>query len=431
MNKITNRNFYKLSIFVYLLCLFGIVLSFERAYPLTLDEAINLAKENLPYYKASLLKVKSTEELYKASMSPYLPTLDLSTSKEYTFTSYDNLENQIYDFTLSYTLFDGGKRSADRKISLYNININTEELRKTLLDLEYEVKSAFYNVIAKKESLEQRKIQLKDAEKDFEVADGRYKLGVAKLSDTLQASVRLEQAKFNVVEAEGEYRKALSELNSIIGKSLESEHEIIEQPVAEFKEIDFTKLYETTLNRPEIKQAEYSVMVSEENKRIETSPFYPKITLLTSYTKIAGDKKSYLFGEEKNAVIKATWNLFELGKFFKRRASEYDIKLANENLNEFKRRYVLETFKTYEDYITAYKNLIVAKEQLKSAEFNYSQALGEYKVGKADILSLVQSEIFLSNAREQLVNSKLKFMLSKAMLERVLGIEKIETLNPK
>jgi outer membrane protein TolC len=364
-------------------------------------------------------------------MSPYLPTLDLSTSKEYTFTSYDNLENQIYDFTLSYTLFDGGKRSADRKISLYNININTEELRKTLLDLEYEVKSAFYNVIAKKESLEQRKIQLKDAEKDFEVADGRYKLGVAKLSDTLQASVRLEQAKFNVVEAEGEYRKALSELNSIIGKSLESEHEIIEQPVAEFKEIDFTKLYETTLNRPEIKQAEYSVMVSEENKRIETSPFYPKITLLTSYTKIAGDKKSYLFGEEKNAVIKATWNLFELGKFFKRRASEYDIKLANENLNEFKRRYVLETFKTYEDYITAYKNLIVAKEQLKSAEFNYSQALGEYKVGKADILSLVQSEIFLSNAREQLVNSKLKFMLSKAMLERALGIEKIETLNPK
>jgi outer membrane protein TolC len=84
--------------------------------------------------------------------------------------------------------------------------------------------------------------------------------------------------------------------------------------------------------------------------------------------------------------------------------------------------------KIYEDIITASNKIKVAEQQLKQAEQNYSQAFGEYKVGKTDIVSLVQAESQLSNAREQLIGSKLDLILTKTLLERATGIERLESL---
>jgi outer membrane protein len=183
-------------LFTYTAVFFSMALLFigftSYAHPLTLDEAISLAKENLPSYKASMLKVKSSEALYNASLSPYLPSLDAAASDGRIFTSSEEFRTRSYDLTLTYTLFDWGNRRANRNIARLNLDISEEDLRKNFLDLEFSVKSAFYTVQALKDALEQRKVQLKDTEKDYEVADGRYKFGVARLSDVLQASVRLE-----------------------------------------------------------------------------------------------------------------------------------------------------------------------------------------------------------------------------------------------
>jgi len=49
-------------------------------------------------------------------------------------------------------------------------------------------------------------------------------------------------------------------------------------------------------------------------------------------------------------------------------------------------------------------------------------------VGKGDILSLVQAESFLANARDQQCTSQLNLALAKAQLERVTGIERLESM---
>ena len=65
---------------------------------------------------------------------------------------------------------------------------------------------------------------------------------------------------------------------------------------------------------------------------------------------------------------------------------------------------------------------------LQQAEQNYSQALGEYKVGKGDITTLVQAESLLADARDQFIRSRLNRALTKALLEQVTGVEKLESL---
>jgi outer membrane protein len=421
---------FRKKIFIYFATIVVTLFISEELKALSLDEAISLAKENLPSYRASLLKIRSSESIYNASLSPYLPNLDFSTSHKRHFTSIDEFNTRSYDLSLSYTLFDGGKRRANRNIAKLNLDIDQEESKKSLLDLQFNVKVSFFTVIAQKEILEQRQIQLKDAEKDYDVAEGRYKFGVAKLSDVLQASVRLEQAKFNLIQAEGDYRKAFSDLNSLIGKDLNSRYELTGQLYKDFQIPQRDLLYSVVFKRPEILQAEKELQIAENNKLLNTSTFYPNISFNALYSKTGGDLRSLTFmSEEKVASITLTWNIFELGKFFKQRSLEFEKDISSERLKELKRSLLLEIHKVYEDLLTNLNKVKVAEEQLKQAEHNYSQALGEYRVGKADILSLIQAESQLANAREQLVNSKLNFVLTKSLLERVAGIDFLESLN--
>ncbi len=419
--------------------LFFMIISFliflsQTSYSLTLDEAILLAKETLPSYKASLIKTRSTEALYNASLSPYLPSLDASTVQQRFYTSAVEFPTGSYDMTLSYTLFDGGNRKASRNIAWLNFDISKEDLRKNLLDVEFNVKTAFYTAIARRDTLEQRKIQLQDAQKDYEVAEGRYKFGVAKLSDVLQASVRLEQARFALVQAEGDFKKAILELNSLIGKPLDSQPEIQGALEMAVTLPDRDKLSRVVMMRPEIKQAEDSLKISENNRSLSLSSFYPIISTNASYQKTTGGIRVLTTGqgaipEEKVLGITATWNIFELGKFFRLKSSGLEKDVSSEQLNDFKRQILLDVHKTYEDLITASNNLKVAQQQFKQAEQNYAQAFGEYKVGKGDILSLVQAESLLANAREQLISSRLNLIVSRSLLERIAGIERLEFLD--
>jgi outer membrane protein TolC len=337
-------------------------------------------------------------------------------------------DSRTYNLTLSYTLFDGGRRKSDRNIAGLNLNTDKEELNKTLMDIQFNVKAAFYTAIAQRDILHQREIQLQDAQKDYEVAEGRYRLGVARLSDVLHSSVRLQQAKFNLVQAEGELKTALAELNSLIGRPLDTQFDIQGSLDMNIQMPDRNKLLTAALQRPEIRQAENLIKITENNRSLVMSAFYPVLSLEASYSKREGGNIRTFSPEEKAIGITATWNIFELGKFFRKRSAEFEIDASQERLGELKRQISLEVYKAYEDFITAANKLDVARQQLRQAEHSYEQAFGEYRVGRADILSLVQAGSQLSDAREQLIASKLNLILSRVMIERVAGIENLEDL---
>lgn len=416
---------FRISLCVFLLSL---IIFPGTSFSLTLDEALSLAKENLPSYKASLISVQSTEALYNASLSPYLPSLDASTIQRHTYLSGDDYSTRFYDVTLSYTLFDGGNRWSNRHIARLNLDISRETLRENLLDLAYYVKVAFYSVIALKETVEQRKIQLQHAQKDYEIAEGRHRLGAAKLSDVLQASVRLEQAKLDVILSEGDFKKALSDLNSLIGSPLDRAYPLEGSMDLNVRLPEREQLAHAALQRPDIKQSEDTFKIAEYTKSLTASALFPTLSAQASYLKTSGGISRSIFPEEKVASLIATWNLFELKNYFNLKSSRLEQDVALEDLSDLKRQVLLDINKAYEDFMTAANAITVAQQRLKNAEHNFAQARGEYKVGKGDILSLVVAERTLADSREQLIISKLSLLLSKALLENIAGFENLELL---
>jgi outer membrane protein TolC len=410
----------------------GLLIGFLFSWPpssraLTLEEALDLAEASLPALKAADGRVGSREALYKASLSPYFPTLDVATNQEKRKQNSLSFDRSIYDITMSYTLYDGGRRRADRNIARLSRDSEREERARTLLDLQFDVKSAFFSTIARRDILEHRKVQVEDSRKDYEVAQGRNELGVAKLSDVLQSSVRYEQSKFNLVKAEGELQKSISELNSLLGRSLETHYDLTGELQSRVTIPELQRLGAAVLERPEIKQSEYAVEVARNSKTRQLSEYLPTITADASYNKSEANRLIRTL-EDKSIGITATWNIFELGKFYRTKAAGFDIRVTKDNLDETIRRLLLELRVAYEDFVTASRNILVAEEQLKQAEYNYAQTFGEYKIGKSDIIALVAAEIALSNAREQRTVSQLSLVLARTLIERATGVARIESL---
>lgn len=414
------------------LCLISLLTALPcQALAMILDEAIAMAKENIPSLKASRYKVQSSEALYKASLSPYFPSLDGSGTQERHDSTLDDYNQRTYDVALTYTLFDGGKRRANLNIAKANRDISGDDLATNSLQLEFIVKSAFFSTVARRDIVEERRTQLRAAEKDFEVAQGRHRLGVAKWSDVLQASVRQEQAKYNLVQAEGDLSKGLTELNSLLGRALETPFDLQGTLDMEPRLPDRSVLSNAAMARPELQRAENALTISKNNVSLQTSTFYPVISAIGSYSRIDGGLYGTLPNDTDRSIgLFATWNIFELGKLYKTKSAQINIKVSEEDLNETVRQVMLDVAKAHEDFVTASKNVVVAKEQFRTASQNYAQAFGEYKVGKGDILSLVTAEAALARAQEQLTLAKLNLVLSKALLERTAGIERLESLLP-
>jgi outer membrane protein TolC len=289
---------------------------------------------------------------------------------------------------------------------------------------------SFYTAIAAREILDHRTKQLENAKTDFEVADGRYRFGVAKLSDVLQASVRLEQAKFNLIQGEGNVIKALSELSSLIGKRFDEPYDLEGTLDAPKEAPEEKTLAGLVLQRPEIRQFEYAVKRAESTKTLSYSPFYPTISASAVYSRSEESTIRSSSFEDRAALLTASWNIFELGKFFRAKSASIDVGISVDNLKELERQLMLDLRRNYENFLTAAKNVDVAATQLKQAQQNYDQAFGEYKVGKGDILALVVAEGLLQTAREQMTTSRLNLILSRSLLERNAGVESLENLKP-
>ena len=406
-----------------------LVLTAPYGYALNIEQAVCLAKKNLPSHKAKIIRVNSKKNLYEASFSPYLPQLDVSGTRENLNTSSDDYDIYYYKTSLSYTLFDGGKRKSDRNIAGLNFNSSREDYRKDLIDLYYNVKVLFFTAMSKKEILAQRRLQANDANKDYEIAKGKYQVGKALRSDVLQASVSFAQSKFDLRKAKGDLAKSMYDLNSFIGRPLDTGYDLERGMDTDLYLPDKHKLINLALETPIAVQAKNNMEISKNNVSIDKSAYYPTLSFNITYADFetfneVGDKSS----ENKSAALIANWNLFKWDKYYKKKSSVLETSALGEELSETKRKLILEINNRHEDYTTNIESLTLAKQQVVEAQFNYEQASGEYNAGKGDILSLVRAATVLSDARNLVSISKLDFALSKAALELTAGIENMENM---
>lgn len=403
----------------------------EVLYGITLDEAVDRALGVSYPVKEQDEIVKRSRFSYFSTIDPYLPRLDTTTGYSRYLnrsinapvvgsTTFLTTGRDVFSFVgaLSYRLFDGGQRYAQRKGAFSIVERETERLKGVKVEIVYAIKSSFFNALGKRDVVERRRETLAVNERIHGLTKARYVEGVAKKSEVLQAEVRVSTVRIDLANAVMEYEKALEDLKSLLlyqvleTISLEGE---LKEPAAVF---DARQIVERALAmRPDvtaqIKEIDRLNMAYEDKKSV----WWPKLDAQLVQTRT--DKAFFAENRDDTFGLSLTYPLFDgVGRYYNMQAAKSDVDAAKYKLNETRRSAELEIVKAIKDFEQAKQDVRSYRELLREAVSNFDQAYGEYRVGKGDILTVLQTERDLARAKENLVVALYAANNSLANVER-------------
>jgi outer membrane protein len=424
---------------IIVLCTLLLLFVSGTAFSITLEEAIKRATDVSYVLKEQKEIVKRSRFSYISTIDAYLPRADIQSSytrslssqsiKNSTNTSSsidigDSRDMFAFAGILSYRLFDGGERYAKRKGAFSLLEREQERLKGVQEDVLFNVKNTFFTALGKKFILEKRQEALESTEKIFKLTKGRYEEGITKKSDVLQAEVRLLTAKIQLYEAIKEYEKALEDFSSLLILKPDEKIDvdgILEKP--KFSDSSENLVERATKVRPDVtaqtREVDRLNMVYRERK----SNWFPRID--TELQQSRQDKRFFPEGRSDSFMVNFTFPLFDgVGRYYNMMGALSDVAAAKHRLEETKRNVKLDIIKAFKDYELSTEDVRMYEELVREATTNFEQAFGEYKVGKGDILTLLQSEKDLATAKENYISSIYKANTALAYLEKVAYIGK-------
>ncbi|MCK4418121.1 MAG: TolC family protein [Candidatus Latescibacteria bacterium] len=122
------------------------------------------------------------------------------------------------DMVLSFPIFDAGltKRAVTKtELNLEEAEMNHSQLKK---EITLEVGKAHLNLIASVKRIQLTGEQERSAQESYDATEGRYKAGVAPITEVIDAGVALSNSKVNRAQAIYNYLVAEAKLDKAMGK---------------------------------------------------------------------------------------------------------------------------------------------------------------------------------------------------------------------
>ncbi len=188
--------------------------------PNTLNEAINLSKQNNPDILIAKLDLEKSEKDLAISESDLKPSASLSLERSYSddlTSTIDEREKDTLKATLSWPFYSGGK-----KRSTINKNSNLTTRKRLLLDdvvktNETNVASAWSSLQSSESFLSSVKVQVRASQIAYEGVTAEYERGSRTTLDVIQSNALLLSAQISLANSEKNYLMAQYNLLKAVG----------------------------------------------------------------------------------------------------------------------------------------------------------------------------------------------------------------------
>ena len=188
--------------------------------PKTLNQAINLSKQNNPDIQIAKLDLEKAEKELEISETDLKPTASMSLEKSYTddlSSTYAKREKDILKATVSWPFYLGGK-----KRSTINKNLNLTSRKRLLLEdviktNDTVVTSAWSSLQSSESFLNSVKVQVKAAQIANEGVSAEYERGSRTTLDVIQSNALLLSAQISLANSEKNYLMAQYNLLKAVG----------------------------------------------------------------------------------------------------------------------------------------------------------------------------------------------------------------------
>lgn len=380
-------------------------------YSQNLQELVNLSINN-KMVNASQQSLDSIKDAYESSKSGYLPKIDVGS--KYAITDEETSNNAEKAATaygsVSYTLYDGGKKYDVYDAYESNIKSGTESLESLRNNISLNVINYYYNYLslvskkdAKLKEIDQLQTQLTRLNRFLDV-------GTTTEDEVQKLISSVENSKVTLQEIELEIETILHNLEYVTGES------VTISTGSNIKELENTSNGDL---RFDIKSLQYDLQTKKSNADAEKSAYLPTITLNNTFTQyhMDYDNKSYQYPFDNQNVVSAnlSWNIFSFGETKYKHESKFKEYLSSKSKLEYEKN------KASVDLKLALKAYEIGKSKIKSAQANLKAASSAYDVikskyenGLVDNVAYLQSLSEKYNAISQLNTSINDLEIKKA-----------------
>jgi outer membrane protein len=289
-----------------------LVLGFAGA--ITLEQALELAKERANQIRLSELDIKKAEEEIKRVRAGILP--QVSVSYNYTYFGQDlalgtipnNRQSAVLQ--LNQTIFN---KQVFELIKLANIQRELQSLIKEDVQrtLQSQVKDLFYGLLYRKELVKLQEENLDYWEENYRRVSAKFSAGVVPKVELLRAQSQLEQARSQLEQARADYLKALEDFKAL----LKLEGNVEPEGTLELKEFSLKEeelLQALKEKNSTLRVSRKAVELAQGTVELKRAQNLPTVNGFASYQLFTGKRspvgdtdwlKGYSFGVSINYLI--------------------------------------------------------------------------------------------------------------------------------
>ena len=410
-----------------------------------LPELIDIAEQNNPQTRILWERARQRAKELAVAKSAYLPVVDgvAAFADQKIVNPFPiplaprgyvivEIPAVVPELTLSYLLFDFGKRGAQVDSAAAERLIAGANLIEANQQVAFRVASAYYNLLARQERLEAARQILKTAQTTQDAAEAQLANGRSTKPDVLNARAETAQAMFDLESADGDDKIARVVLTEALGTEPSPEimiDAVQDAPLPESLSLSIEQLIDRAMkDRPDIAAQALEVSRADDAVKAASSEFWPQAVLQGegAYTSIWPTTDSGRLGSTSQATWTATlaiqWRLFDGGarknELTKARSEK---RAADEELRAKKDDAAREVWTAYIAFRTAVRKEHAAEALLESANASYSSSIDAYKYGVKNLIDVVTAQRQLANARFSSVAARSELFLEAVDLEFATG----------
>ena len=398
----------------------------------TVDEAVRRALARNHDLQTTRENIEAAAGRRKQALQRYLPGISASMDYQRSFddravfsggTSFPvNPNNYSQTYALSQTLIDWG---AIKSIQAAGSDLSASKFdyEQARADIVLLTKQQYYTLLRAQLLSDVADSALVVSQQELRRVNSLFELGMVAKGDVLKAQVRISQSQLDVLSNRNTVVLERARLARLMGQDpnddLEAARDVSTSPTV----VDSAAVLDEAIrNRPDLKAAEASLAAANANVGAARADYLPTLRGRLSYTH--SDSVFTLSGEpSRNLTLGLDLPLFSsfYGTKGAIRASRAARNQARYALDRLRLDVAVEVREAIANARQANEGLLVAADQVASAEEDLKLSQEKYNVGSGTILELIDAQVALQRARSNYVQALTQVRSSEASLERVRG----------
>ncbi len=409
----------------------------QDARPITLDEAVRLARRNVPAAIQARNQVRSSAATLRTRYGSFLPTLSFGGGAQKqngtryladldTILPNDAPWRANHSLSSNIDLFQGGRRYFDMMTARANVDAAEASEITQNFAVARDVKQQYFAVLAAREQQAAAKTQLTQAEQQLRAAVARVAAGAATRSDSLRSVIQVGNAKLAVLSADNALATANATLSRLVGSI--AIVTAVASDTADVARLTATEaeLFDLAEQGPAVNQAKAQLAAAKQSKRSSWSPYLPTVSLGLSQSFAASEEGFGFLGDQRNKNLSTSIRLnFPIFNGLAREQQVVSANIAEDNAEAQLRDARLNArqlmVQQYGNYRTAQARVEIQMASVLAGEEDLRVQQERYNLGAGTLLDLITSQSTLITARQALIQARLDARTAKAQIEALIG----------